>query len=426
MNSPDRKSIPVVQMVNLERIPDVSEYKLGNNIPVFLINSVSNDLVKLDFIFKAGQVYEKHPLQASSTNMMLLEGSADHSAEEMNRLLDYFGTFPNLIIEKDSAGFSIIFLARYAEEIISLCREIIFYPAFGENEFSLLINKRLHRFLVNSEKVQVIAREKFFRSVFGNDHPYGRQVVKEDFEKISTDQIREFHSLFYDPSRLLIIVSGTTGTDLIRLLDINFGNLQVSGTASGLNIQPDVYPSRKEFIKKENSVQSAIRIGCATINKKHTDYQGLKIVNAILGGYFGSRLMKNIREDKGFTYGISSGLSSLAFCGYMVISTEVGSQYTKDTLTEIYKEITRLRNEQVRKDELDIVRGYMLGELVRMFDGPFAVSDSFRSVLEFGFDNTYYSDFARRIKSITPDEIIHLARSYYNIEEMHEIIAGSE
>jgi predicted Zn-dependent peptidase len=152
----------------------------------------------------------------------------------------------------------------------------------------------------------------------------------------------------------------------------------------------------------------------------------LKILDSILGGYFGSRLMKNLREEKGYTYGISSSLSSFDLSGYKIISTEVGSKYSQKSIDEIYKEIRILQNVAVKKEEMSIVRNYMSGEMVRMFDGPFALAESFRSAWEFGLDNSYYHRLSEKIRTIEPDEIVELAKKYYNIDELYEITAGSE
>jgi len=171
-------------------------------------------------------------------------------------------------------------------------------------------------------------------------------------------------------------------------------------------------------------LQSAIRIGAPSINKRHEDYQGLKVLNVILGGYFGSRLMKNIREEKGYTYGINSSVVSLNLTGLISISTEVSNKFTRCAIDEIYKEIRRLQSEPVDKEELSVVRNYMLGELVRMFDGPFASAESFRSAWEYGLDNSYYKRFADRIQSIEPDELKALAQKYYNTDDLYEVTAG--
>jgi predicted Zn-dependent peptidase len=169
-----------------------------------------------------------------------------------------------------------------------------------------------------------------------------------------------------------------------------------------------------------------VRIGSTTINKRHSDYPGLKVLDSILGGYFGSRLMKNIREEKGYTYGISSSISSLDLSGYKVISTDVSHKNCQKTIDEILKEIKVLQNVPVKKEEMAVVRNYMSGEMLRMFDGPFALAESFRSAWEFGLDNSYYHRLAEKIKTITPDEIIELARTYYKIDDLYEITVGSE
>ena len=183
---------------------------------------------------------------------------------------------------------------------------------------------------------------------------------------------------------------------------------------------------KKVHINKPGTVQSAIRIGSPTINKRHPDYPGLKILDSVLGGYFGSRLMKNIREEKGYTYGISSSVSSLDLTGYKVISTEVSQKNYKKAIDEIYKEIRLLQNVPVKKEEMAVVRNYMSGEMLRMFDGPFALAESFRSAWEFGLDNTYYYRLAEKIKTIDPDEIIELAQTYYNIDDLYEVTVGSK
>ena len=178
---------------------------------------------------------------------------------------------------------------------------------------------------------------------------------------------------------------------------------------------------QKIFIKKSGAVQSAIKIGSTTINKREPDYPALKVLDTILGGYFGSRLMKNIREDKGYTYGINSVVTSLGLTGYKAITTEVGNSYREKTIAEIYKEIKILQDTYVEKNELEVVKNYMSGEMLRMFDGPFALAESFKSAWEFGLDKNYYYRLAEKIKTIESDEIRNLALKYYRPEDLFEI-----
>jgi predicted Zn-dependent peptidase len=263
--------------------------------------------------------------------------------------------------------------------------------------------------------------------VFGEEHPYGRAVRHEDYTGIGREMLQQFHSSYYRQNVMTLFASGRIESDSVSLINKHFGTAGLPGRA-------ETYPpaleekdecTRDRIIKK-GAIQSAIRIGSRTINKRHPDYFGLKILDTVLGGYFGSRLMKNIREEKGYTYGIHSSIRSYRLSGYKSISAEVGSDHTDEATREIYKEIIMLQNEPVKKAELDAVKNYMLGELLRMFDGPFATLESFRSAWEFGMDNTYYNRFAETIKSIGSDEIISLARTYYKTEDLIEVTAGPE
>jgi zinc protease len=424
MDSLQRVQPPVFPVEKVV-IPEAVSFRLNNGVPVFMIEAGTEDIVRLEFTFNAGQVKEYLPLLASTTNLMLSEGSHNYSSEELNRKLDFYGAFLNMSPEKDRAGVVIFLLNKHIEKILELSYEILFRPAFHEAELNALMNKRLQWFHVNREKVQNIAMDRFFETVFGKYHPYGHMPTEEDFMNLSPAVLSDFHIKNYTPDNMAIIVSGRIPGNTSDLLNLYFGHIvskKIYTEDSG-----DVLKSAKKkkiHIEKSGTVQTAIRIGSPTINKRHTDYPGLKIVDTILGGYFGSRLMKNIREEKGFTYGISSYITSLDLSGYKVISTEVGQKNSKSAIDEIYSEIRLLQTAPVKKEELELVRNYMAGELLRMFDGPFALADSFRSVWDFGLDNSYYHRLVEKIKTIEPDEITGLALTYYNIEDLYQITAG--
>lgn len=279
--------------------------------------------------------------------------------------------------------------------------------------------------MVNRERVQNLAMDKFFESIFGSGHPYGHQVKESDFSGFDPALLKDFHSKYYQPADMAVIVSGRLRENTLQLLDEKFGslitkNIFIEGSTPVVGGES----LKKVKIDKQGAVQASVRIGSTTINKRHPDYPGLKILNVILGGYFGSRLMKNIREEKGYTYGIHSIITSLNHSGFKVISTEVGKEKTSLAVDEIYKEIRLLQEKPVENNELEVVRNYMSGDMVRMFDGPFALAESFKSVWEFGLDYSYYNILANKVLTISPDEIRSLADTYYNIDDLYEIIAG--
>ena len=424
MNNLQRVQPPVFPVEKVV-IPEAIAKRLDNGVPVFLIEAGTEEIMRVEFTFNAGQVNECLPLLSSTTNMMLTEGSKNYTSEELNRLIDFYGAFVNISPEKDRAGIVMFFLTKHIDKVLELGREILFRPAFPEPELNALMNKRLRWYLVNREKVQNLAMDKFFESLFGENHPYGHQVNEEDFRNLTPTLLTDYHSTYYRPENMAIIVSGRISGDAYELLNKYFGDV-VSEKNQAPTLKKTLLSEKKKkvHLEKAGTVQTSVRIGSATINKRHPDYPGLKVLDAILGGYFGSRLMKNIREDKGFTYGISSSLTSLDLAGYKVISTEVGKKNCRKAIDEVYKEIRLLQTDPVKSNELDLVRNYMSGEMLRMFDGPFALADSFRSVWDFGLDNSYYYRLADKIKSIGPDEILHLANTYYNIDDLYEITAG--
>jgi len=420
-----RKKQPPVKSVNATTGVPVERIVLNNGMSLYMINAGTEDIAKVEFVVKAGMAKESMPLLAGTTNMMLSEGTQHYTAEELNSTLDYYGIFQNLSTDRDTAGLNMFFLNRHIEKALELAVEILFLPVFPEKELTLLMKKRLAGYRISRGKVQNIASDQFYESVFGNNHPYGKQIKEQDFEAITTDLLRDFHSEYYKPGNMAAIISGKIHKNTVQLFEKHFGGFagqfQPAGNSMNFLKGSDI---RKIRIEKPGTVQAAIRIGSATINKRHPDYPGLKILNTILGGYFGSRLMKNIRENKGYTYSIYSSVTSLDQAGYKVISTETGKQYINLAVDEIYREISFLQKEPVKNDELEVVRNYMSGDMVRMFDGPFAIADSFKAVWEFGLDFSYFDRMLISVKTITPEEIMRLANLYYNIDDLYEITAG--
>lgn len=416
---------PPIKPVRTVDVAKPETVHLDNGVPVFLIDSGTEDIERIEFSYDAGSIHEKIHLTASTTNLMLTEGSEKYTSGMINRLIDTWSAAFNLSPERDRAGLVVFFLNRYSVKVLDIISEILLHPVFPEKELAVLMKKRYNRFLVNMERVSFLASEAFFEMIFGGKHPYGIMTSEKDYTIKDSSELRNFHSAFYRPENLAIFVSGKITNNIVPLLNRHFGqgknqierNYPLPGLPEGIRI-------RSRRIEKKDALQSALRIGSASINKKHSDYHGLKVLNVILGGYFGSRLMKNIREEKGYTYGIGSSLVSLRQSGYFSISAEVSNLFTQNAIDEIYREIKRLQTETVRKAELTVVRNYMMGELMRTFDGPFATAESFRAAWEFGFDTEYYKKYAETIMSIRADELQALANKYLDINNMCEVVAG--
>ena len=216
---------PPVFPVEKVAIPEANSYVLNNGIPVYTIEAGTEDIMRLEFIFKAGQVKESMPLLASTCNMMLSEGSENYSSEELNVLLDYYGVFLNQYAEKDSAGIVLFFPNKHIEKVVELSKEILYHPVFPDPELNSLMKKRFRWYLVNREKVQNLAIDKFFESLFGKVHPYGRQIVEPDFENLTPSILSEFRTKYYTPVNMTIVISGKIHNKTAELLNSYFGNI---------------------------------------------------------------------------------------------------------------------------------------------------------------------------------------------------------
>jgi zinc protease len=421
----DRTLAPNFIEIDSISIQEALHTQLDNQIDVHYLNAGSQDLIKVELIFPAGMYHQQRSLVASSANNMLVEGTNHKSADQLADAIDYFGAFFEHEALQDSANVTLYTLKKYLPETLPLFHEAIAESIIPQKEFETFINNKKQKHFINNEKVNIIARRQFAALIFGT-HPYGTTIQDKDFDTLTLNEVKHFYSYHYQLAKPTMVLSGKVSNDDINLMNHYFGKRVFNQTASEQTFQIISNIQRQHFINKNNAIQSAIRIGRILFNKTHQDYFGMQVLNCLLGGYFGSRLMANIREDKGYTYGIGSGIVSLKHAGYFYISTEVGVDVTKATLKEIYHEIHLLRNELVSEEELQTVKNYMLGNILRSIDGPFALAEKFKSVYEYGLDYSYYQKYVFAIKNISSEEIRDLAIKYLNPDDLIELVVGKQ
>jgi predicted Zn-dependent peptidase len=422
----DRSKEPAFKTIKEIKFPDTEIFKLKNGSPVWMLKSGTQKIVRLEFIFKAGRWYETKKLIASFTNIMLNEGTKNHSSKEMALLFDYYGSFVSFYAETDRAGVILFSLSKYLEASLKLVKDILENSIFPRKELEILINNKKQEFLINQSKVSYLSSKRFMQAIFRNGHPYGKRTEISDFNKIKRNTLFGHYENFYLNKELNILASGYWDFDLSALLNQYFGEKAINPVTEISDDQEIIKNTDKEIIiiKKPDAVQSSVRIGKSAINRNHPDYTGLKILSTLLGGYFGSRLMKNIREEKGYTYGISSYLVSNERAGYFVIGSEVGREVCQKAVNEIYHEIRLLKEKPVSEKELSLVKNYLLGSWLRMFDGPLATAETLRVLIDYGYDKSYWVNSVETIQSITPVQLTQLANRYFNENSFTEIVAG--
>ncbi|HNW53357.1 MAG TPA: pitrilysin family protein [Bacteroidales bacterium] len=423
----NRKIQPAIQPPGKVSFPKPEIYQLTNGIKVYQFNTGTQDVISVELVFTAGSWFQQKPFTAMATNLMLREGTQNYSAQKLSESLDYYGAHFENTTERDNAYVNLYSLNKHLGNTLPLLSEIVKNPIFPEQEFRIVAGKQLQQLEVNRQKVNFLARTHFNSIIFGNTHPYGMYLQPNDIGNITTNDLGNFHKQRYHSNNCFIIAAGRIRPGLKNELEAHFGGDDWSGNA-GLRKQqqPSGSAEMNHFIPKEGAIQSAIRMGRLMFSSSHPDFAGVKVLNAILGGYFGSRLMNNLREDKGYTYGIGSSVVPLQDGGYFVISGEVGADVTKDALSEIKKELSRLCNEPVNESELSLVRSYMTGEMLRAVDGPFAQADLYRELIENNLGIIHFEEMMDTIQHITAQQLQDLAIRYLDPEKLHTLVVGPE
>jgi predicted Zn-dependent peptidase len=423
-----RNTAPKFKTVDSIDILGDTKHTLSNNIPVYVINGGSQEVLKIEFIFEAGVWHQKSPLVASFANSMLNEGTSKFNAAQIAEKFDFYGAYIGFSTAKHDSSVCLYTLNKYFSETIELTENLIKDSVFPQKEFTTLVLNKKQRFQIEHQKTNVLAKDKFTSLIYGNNHPYSNIYSELEYDKLTIEDIKEFYKTHYIADNCKIIVSGKVDHTVIQKLESLFG-----AKAWPLKGKPEVFQhsiqlseEKKAFVSKNDAVQACIRIGRPIFNKTHKDFTALYLFNVILGGYFGSRLMQNIREDKGYTYGISSVIISHLKASHFVIVTEVGSDVCNDAITEIYKEIKRLREELVSENELNLVKNYISGDLLRNLDSPFALSESLKGNLLFGLDNSYYQDFIKNLKTISAEDIRKIAHTYFQENDLKLVVCGPE
>jgi zinc protease len=421
----NRQHAPEFQAIRSIQLPE-AEKSAGSAPQIYYINAGTQDVLRIECLFFAGSRFEKIPLSSTATNQCIKEGTSKYSSAEIAERLDFFGAFLENETNKDTGSLVLYTLSKHLQSCLPIFQEILNSPVFPEKEVDLFLQNNKQRYLVNKEKVDYLARVKFSEMIFGGGSQYGHVPTDEDYDRLSRNHIVDFYRSYYDLSNAVVLVSGKI-TERERTLIEQFlkptGQRSAQRTEQNTILEPASL--KRQFVEKAGAVQSAIRIGRPMFNRRHPDYFRMLVLNTILGGYFGSRLMANIREDKGYTYGIGSSIGSLHKTGMFFITTEVGADVTGDAINEIYKEIARLREQAIPDDELELVRNYMLGTFLRSMDGPFAISDKHKTLIEYGLGSDYYQNYIHTVNSVTSKELQALANEYFRQEDLYQLVVGS-
>lgn len=393
-----------------------------NGVKIYTLHSDDFEVVRFSFIFHAGTSMQHKPFTASATVNMLSEGSETKSSQEIAEILDFYGSNYDANIDRDYAYVSFVSLSKFFDQTAEVAKDIIIRPSFNDKELQIYCSKRKQGLTIERKKIDVQSRELFGKALFGAEHPYGKTSPESEYDNITRDDLVVLYKELYTADNCFVVCSGKITDSVLSRIEEIAEALPMGGVRNVVFPKPQV--THRIFQEDDTALLSSIRIGRLLFDRSHPDFVGMQVVATALGGYFGSRLMQNLREEHGYTYGVMAAMVNFEHEGYLAIATQVAKEHRDDALKEIYFEMEQLRNELMSEEELQMVKNMMIGEILRILDGPFGIADVTIENIMCGFDNSATEESVATILAMTPERVQYLAKKYLSREDLIEVVVG--
>jgi len=417
---------PIIDAVNFHlELKPYEKFTLDNGVPVYAVNAGAEEVMMVELVFFAGNSFEEKNIVAAAANFLLRNGTSKKKAFQINEHFEYYGSFLNRACYNETSTVTLHCLNKHVAELLPVVEELITDSVFPEEELAIFKQNQKQRLSVSLKKCEFVAGRLIDSYLYGEKHPYGKFSSNEDYDALNREELVSFFNKYYKNGSCIIFTAGKLPSQLSELLNKHFGKLPLGNNFQkpSHQISSAKKPGEKFRINNDpNGVQGAVRIARDFPNRHHPDFQKVMVLNNIFGGYFGSRLMSNIREDKGYTYGIHSYLQDHIQQSAWMVSTEAGKDVCEATIAEVYKEMKRLQDEPIAEKEMQLVRNYMMGSILGDLDGPFHIIARWKNYILNELDEDYFYNAINTIRTVSPEELQQLAKKYLNPDKFYELV----
>lgn len=410
---------PQIAPLEFKKLERAEKYAVGNYSHFLALADTKLDVCRLDISFRLDQSY--HFPVFSELGKMLQKGTKSRSQSDITEYFDRLGAFTEVSVNRDRLVFSAYTLSKNLIRASRLMAEIMEEATFPEDEWAIQKSQTLSRMAINNKKTSYRAQKSFSAHLFPN-HFYGQSLEEKELNFMGQAQFSEaLHSLRNQPMTITLS-GGFDDKDVqeIHNLFAAFGQMKpdrngIIPPPSRLIIQPD---------PTEGAQQATIRMGMRCMDRNHEDFFSFSMLIKALGGYFGSRLMKNIREEKGLTYGISGRIVHLEQESYLIIASDVKKEAVEEVIGEIQHEINRLRKEPIGCDELSLLSNYLKGSYLSSISTIFDVMDRNLNLFLHGLPSNYYQKYFESLEETTAGDVQGTALRYLDAENFITIVSS--
>ncbi len=425
IDSEIRKKVPPIKKIVPFSLKKPVLTKLSNGIDFYFFHNQSLDLIFFTLIVKAGFLFEHQKYIASSCYLLLSESSGKYSSSEVEDFLDFWGTDFSVSVRMEYVELNFVVPKLNCEKVLPFIFDFIAYPHFNDDSLNLFKKRKIKNLEYNLLQVSYGATKQMYKTLFNQKLPIGDVLTKEHIENVRVSDLQQYHNETFCAENIRLFVSGNVDEVLHSYISQTFSSIKSHQQILYPNYFPeDQIPSKLTVVKRDEVLQSAIVL-CHRFNSYHCpDRNDFSLVSMLFGGFFGSRLMKNLREKNGYTYGVSCGAIYFADSSIYCIKSEVNADKTQNALKECFNEMNRLSSGYVTQKELNTVKNYMLGGLLRNFDGTVSYMCNYIRWNDFGVDENELNKTIAAINEMTPQRVLDIAQKYLIPDEFSQIIVG--
>jgi len=418
---PDRSVAPEFVPPKKFKLPNPDRIEFNTGARFFFLNAGDQPIIKLEFICRAGSWFETAPGIAFFTGKMLLEGTRSFNSREIAQKLDHYGAFIDISPGFDYLSISIHIPTRHFEKVGHIILELLLDPAFPDHELDLMKQIQIQQLKINEQKNKFLA-SRLFRSYLYGKYPYGHIMSEEVINNITSENIIN-HFETYVKGKFDIFMTGNFEFTFQERILKFFGEHSVMHHPFDKKTALINDPF-EHYIERKDSLQSSVYMGKRSINRDDLNYGKVLLLNEAFGGYFGSRLMQNIREEKGLTYSIYSHLVSLKNSAYFVISSDVKKEKKDLVVNEINNEIEKLKSVGIDHEELVQVKNYLKGSILNTLTTPFALTEKLKNIYYYDLNEDFYENLFDEIDQTSSNELLSLANEVLFNEPLSTVIVG--
>ena len=427
----DRSKQPTPGETPVLTVPKWTKTELANGATLIVSERHNLPLVSFTITFLGG-ANQFEPVGrrgvAAMTASMLTEGTTTRTGDQISDALQLLGTNVNAFIGSEEGSIGFVSTAKNFEPTLAIISDMMLNSTFPANALERLRGRTLVNLTQAKDQPTVVGAQVFAKILYGDAHPYGQRVTETSVKAITREDVVAFQKAYFQPGRAIITVVGDVTPEKMKTtVEKGLTGWAKAGEKPSFDYPklPELQPAKIYLIDKPGAAQSVVNIGLPGPPRNTPDYFALQVLNTILGGQFQSRLNANIREQKGYSYGVNSGFSYGKGPGAFRAGGSIFSDKTDAALVEFMKELKGIVGEKpITDEEIKTAKEALIQGLPQRFASVSAISSAITSLVTQGLPDDFYQTYAKNVSAVTKEDLLRVAKRYIDLNHLAIVIVG--